>query len=158
MGKLEDQSRKRRRKGEIGRAILATLAVAGMLSVGLIAPKALEQLKYIPQFRNKFSYRSRTAAERLVVKGQAVWIDEDGKRFLRITEKGKREFTFEQAKVALLVRKKKRWDGRWRMVVFDVPERRRFVRFRLRSVMREIGFVRLQNSAWVYPRSEQHTS
>lgn len=37
------------------------------------------------------------------------------------------------------------------MVVFDVPERQSRVRARLRAVMREIGFVRLQDSVWVYP-------
>ena len=37
------------------------------------------------------------------------------------------------------------------MVVFDIPERRRRVRIRLRAFMSEIGFVRLQDSVWVYP-------
>ena len=37
------------------------------------------------------------------------------------------------------------------MIVFDVPERRRPVRLRLCAVMRDIGFVRLQDSVWVYP-------
>ena len=37
------------------------------------------------------------------------------------------------------------------MIVFDVPERRRRIRTRLRAFMNEIGFVRLQDSVWVYP-------
>jgi DNA-binding transcriptional regulator PaaX len=86
-----------------------------------------------------------------VAKGQAEWIKREGKTSLRITEKGRKELAFEQAKIALLTRKKKRWDGRWRMVVFDVPEPRRRVRTRLRGIMREIGFARLQDSVWVYP-------
>ena len=35
--------------------------------------------------------------------------------------------------------------------MFDVPERRRAVRDKLRTAMRSLGFVRLQDSAWVYP-------
>lgn len=34
---------------------------------------------------------------------------------------------------------------------FDIPERRRGVRSRLRLFMSEYGFVRLQDSVWIYP-------
>ncbi len=37
------------------------------------------------------------------------------------------------------------------MVVFDVPERRRRIRVHLRAYMNEVGFMRLQDSVWVYP-------
>lgn len=84
------------------------------------------------------------------MKGYAKWVDRDGKKYLRITEAGRKALAFEQAKVALKNQKKK-WDGRWRMVVFDIPERRRNIRIRLRDFMREVGFVRLQDSVWVYP-------
>jgi DNA-binding transcriptional regulator PaaX len=35
--------------------------------------------------------------------------------------------------------------------MFDVPERRRKVRDTLRFLLRNAGFVRFQDSAWVYP-------
>lgn len=151
MGKLEQQAKTRRRKGEIERAILATVAIAGILSVALIAPKALDQLKYIPSIKSKFAYRTRTATGRLVAKGYAVWIERDGKKYIRLTQSGQKVVQLEKEKVALITRKKKRWDHRWRMVVFDVPERRRKVRSKLCATMREVGFVRLQDSVWVYP-------
>ena len=47
--------------------------------------------------------------------------------------------------------KKKKWDRRWRVVIFDIPERRKSVRDRLRRFMDTYGFVRLQDSVWVYP-------
>ena len=47
--------------------------------------------------------------------------------------------------------KKRRWDKRWRVVVFDIPEKHRRTRDSLRSSMRELGFYRLQDSVWVYP-------
>ena len=47
--------------------------------------------------------------------------------------------------------KQKKWDGRWRVVLFDIPERRRGARNRLRVFMQEYGFVRLQDSVWIYP-------
>ena len=151
MGKLEERARKRKRKQDIQQAVLFSIAAAGFLATAVLAPNALQLLRYLPGERNRYGQRIKTAAGRIVAKGQAEWVERDGKRFLRLTSKGKRTFAFEQTKVALTTRKKKKWDGRWRMVVFDIPERRRRVRSRLRGVMQEVGFVRMQDSVWVYP-------
>ena len=150
MGRLEESARKRRRKQNIQHALLASVAVTGLLAWAVLAPNTLQLLRYLPGERNKFGHRIRTAAGRLVAKGRATWIEKKGKKYLRITNLGRRELALEQAKITLTAQKK-RWDGRWRMVVFDIPERRRRVRNRLREVMQEVGFVRMQDSVWVYP-------
>ena len=150
MGQMEISSRKRKKRQDIQNAVLATIAIAGLLAWTAVAPNTLQLLRYLPKEKWNLAYRARTAAGRMVVKGYAIWIEKDGKKFLRLTEVGRKALAFEQAKVALKNQKKK-WDGRWRMVVFDIPERRRRVRIRLRAFMSEIGFVRLQDSVWVYP-------
>ncbi|MBI4022615.1 hypothetical protein HY375_00380 [Candidatus Berkelbacteria bacterium] len=43
------------------------------------------------------------------------------------------------------------WDGLWRMVIWDIPERKRDVRNRFRQKLTELGFVRIQGSIWVTP-------
>lgn len=150
MGKLERASSKRKRKKDIQHAVLAAVAITGLLAWTAIAPNTLQLLRYLPKEKWNLAYRARTAAGRLVAKGQAKWVERDGKKYLRLTEAGHKALAFEQSKVALQNQKKK-WDGRWRMVVFDIPERRRRVRIRLRAYMTEVGFVRLQDSVWVYP-------
>ena len=45
----------------------------------------------------------------------------------------------------------KKWDQKWRIIMFDVWERRRKVRDELRETLKEIGFVKVQDSAWAYP-------
>ena len=37
------------------------------------------------------------------------------------------------------------------MVIFDIPERRRSTRVRLRTMLRACGFLQLQQSVWVFP-------
>lgn len=150
MGKLEEASRKRKKKKDIQNIVLATIAVTGLLAFAAITPNALRLLEYLPNEKYNLKYRMKSVAGRLVAKRYVVWVEQDGKIFLRITEAGRKVFAFEQAKVALKNQKKK-WDGRWRMVVFDIPERRGHIRARLRAYMNEIGFVRLQDSVWVYP-------
>jgi len=150
MGKLEEASRKRKKKQDIQSAVLAVIAVTGFLTLAAITPNALRLLDYLPNGKYNLKYRMKSVAGRLVAKGYATWTEKDGKKFLRITPAGRKALALEQAKAALS-NQKKRWDRRWRMVAFDIPERRRVVRFRLRAVMRGIGFVRLQDSLWVYP-------
>lgn len=43
------------------------------------------------------------------------------------------------------------WDGRWRLVVYDVPETAAVLRNRLRQKLRAMGFGFLQRSVWVTP-------
>jgi Phenylacetic acid-responsive transcriptional repressor len=43
------------------------------------------------------------------------------------------------------------WDGRWRLVIFDVPMARNAHRQRLRRYLRERGFGFLQKSVWITP-------
>ena len=45
----------------------------------------------------------------------------------------------------------KPWDGKWRVVVFDVPERRRAARDFLRRQLKLLGFRQLHKSVWVSP-------
>ena len=43
------------------------------------------------------------------------------------------------------------WDGRWRLVCFDIPTTENKHRLRLRRYLRERGFGYLQNSVWITP-------
>jgi phenylacetic acid degradation operon negative regulatory protein len=46
---------------------------------------------------------------------------------------------------------KKRKDGKWLMVVFDIPERKRKWRDFLRENLQNLGFIFFQKSIWVSP-------
>ena len=73
----------------------------------------------------------------------------DGSFTIVLTRKGKLEsltYRFEQMKI-----ERKDWDGKWRAVVFDVPEKLRGARDALRNKLREIGFCELQKSVFVFP-------
>lgn len=150
MGKLEEASRKRKKKRDIQHAVLAVAAVTGFVAFAAVAGNALQLLEYLPNEKYNLRHQAKSAAGRLVAKKYAMWVERDGKKYLCITPAGRKVLALEQAKVALKNQKKK-WDGRWRMVVFDVPERRRKVRNRLCAIIGDVGFVRLQDSVWVYP-------
>jgi DNA-binding transcriptional regulator PaaX len=150
MGKLESEARRRRGIGQVQKAVLATVAVGGILAVGVVAPNALQLLG---GQRNKYRFNNQTklALARLAQKGYIIFEERGGGRYARLTEIGERALTFEKQKAVLQLGSRKRWDKRWRVVIFDIPEFRRSTRDRLRKVMVEAGFYRLQDSVWLYP-------
>lgn len=44
-----------------------------------------------------------------------------------------------------------RWDGLWRVVIFDIPEIHKLVREVLRNRLKQLGFVKIQKSVFVIP-------
>ena len=43
------------------------------------------------------------------------------------------------------------WDGKWRVILVDLPESRKAERESLRYLLKKAGFIMLKNSAWVSP-------
>ena len=143
---------KKRRKGYIQQAILMTVGIAGVVLIAAIAPNAPAALAKLPGIkRAQLKARYRTALGRLAAQGYIEFEKRDGKSYARITDTGRKKLAFTLEKEKLDLSKKRRWNGRWRVVIFDVPERRRKTRDRLRFLMHELGFVRLQDSVWVFP-------
>lgn len=44
-----------------------------------------------------------------------------------------------------------KWDGKWRIVIFDIPDRFKKAREALRKKLRDLGFIKLQESVFVLP-------
>lgn len=48
------------------------------------------------------------------------------------------------------------WDGKWRIILLDLPEDRKAERESLRYLLKKAGFVLLKNSAWISPYPFEH--
>jgi CRISPR-associated endonuclease Cas2 len=140
--------------GPVQRKVLLTLL--GGVALGLSSsPRAyyrtLRQLKGEWQKINQQNFTrsiKKMSAEKLLEEK----ILADGSFKLVLTPKGR-----QQAKLLSLLgssinfKKPKRWDGKWRIVIFDIPEDDRVFRDILRSHLCELGFRKLQNSVFVSP-------
>lgn len=47
--------------------------------------------------------------------------------------------------------RKKRTDGKWQMIIFDIPEKKKRIRELLRDSLYFLGYQKLQQSVWVCP-------
>lgn len=97
--------------------------------------------------RNYSRSRLVQAIKRLREQGLVDYIDEK-KLILKLTDKGE-NFQIREK----ISKESKDWDGRWRLVIFDIPEKRRTGRDLLRRNLREWGFKQLQKSVWINKRN-----
>ena len=75
--------------------------------------------------------------------------NKDGSFEVLLTEKG--ELKALNIQLENLKNKKEKWDGKWRMVAFDIPEKYKRGRDALRHKLKSIGFRELQKSVFVFP-------
>mgnify|MGYP000952307973 CR=1 FL=1 len=76
-------------------------------------------------------------------------INSDGTFTFILTDKGKTRaltYNFEDMKI-----NKTKWDGKWRFIIFDIPEKFRGGRDALRDKIKKLGFFELQKSVFVLP-------
>ncbi|MDO8576194.1 MAG: hypothetical protein Q7R90_02670 [bacterium] len=148
---LESQARTKRKRVRIESVVLGSLAVAGVLSFAILAPNATRLLKHIDlswAHKRDPRLRVRETALRLKKKGLLVWNTQKDR--LELTSKGRAEAA--RIRIGLIeIPKPRKWDGRWRIVIFDISEKRRNLRIRVRHLLERLEFVRLQDSVWVHP-------
>jgi len=138
---------KNKSKIDVQKAILTVVATAGLLGVAVVAPNALGFISKLGKKPHKRqSEVIKQAQKRLVMKGCLVY--ENGRA--RLTPKGEKELRMLELK-DFQIKKPKRWDGKWRVLIFDIAERRRKSRDQIRQTLQRVGFVHLQDSVWLYP-------
>ena len=75
--------------------------------------------------------------------------NKDGSGAFILTKKGRlRALNY---KLYNIKNKKQKWDGKWRMVAFDIPEKYKRGRDALRDKLKKIGFCELQKSVLITP-------
>ena len=150
---MESESKKRVKKVRLENILLGSIAVAGVAGIALLAPPMLRLLKNAdPEWLLKRDpgRRLRESALRLKRKGLVEFKSENGKKRLRLTPRGEKVMGSIWNETYQL-QKPRRWDGKWRLVIFDIPEKQRPTRDKIRHLVSRLGFLRLQDSVWVYP-------
>lgn len=142
--------------GTVQRKIM--LALLGGVALGMSSSprryyKTLRQLKAEWQKINQqnFNRSIRRLSDEKLLEEKTL---SDGSFKLVLTQKGK-----QQAKTLSLLgdsinfKKPKHWDGKWRIVLFDIPEKDRVFRDILRAHLYKLNFFKLQHSVFVSPYS-----
>ncbi len=140
-------------KLNIQEIILSTAKLAGVISVAILAPNALQALKLLDggTLKRNRKWYVDTVITRTLQRGLLkIKTNKQGNNFFVVTKKGEEILTrYEMGQLSIV--KPKKWDKKYRVIIFDIKEHRRNKRDDLRNWLHGLGFVRLQNSVWVFP-------
>lgn len=130
------------------------LLLFGGLSLGL-AHSPGRQIRVLKQMSKEWRKINRNELIRnlreLYNYGYISWREKsNGDCEVTITKKGLSKTTLLNLDL-LSVKKPSQWDGKWRIVFFDIPEKERRARNALREKLRDLGFYEMQKSVFVLP-------
>ena len=139
------------------KAVLTLAAIGGALAIFAAVPGLTRLMSRsaasAAQQANKDRYR-RLWKSFYAMKQKGLFEfkgeDKNGYQIYTLTDKGVsevRKFTLE----TLAIKNVDKWDKKWRLVIFDIPEKYKRARGALRDKLKEMNFYPLQKSAWIYP-------
>jgi len=144
----------RKPKSEIIKDVLLTLATTGMICVAATSPYfGVNIIREIKRWRKYKKYKKRKitdAFKRLQKQGCLDIEIVKNQIYIHLTKEGKKLAGWMQID-ALRIKRPKRWDGKWRLVIFDISQVKKFYREVFRGKLKELGFYLLQKSVWLYP-------
>lgn len=95
--------------------------------------------------------RLKTALKRLHKQKMINFSEKpDGAIKLELIKGGHRrvlQYKFEEMKI----KTPQKWDGLWRIVIFDIPDKKKQARESLRTKLKTLGFYKFQKSVFVHP-------
>lgn len=114
---------------------------------GLVRADDLINNPHYYAYGNGWDYSLKKSAlaktlKRLSENGLIDFID-DKTLTARLTDSGR-----DKALWIKMREEEEKWDGKWRLVFWDIPEKRKKVRDLLRFKLKQLGFVRWQKSVW----------
>lgn len=133
--------------------VLKFAVTGSTIAAGILIPNLLIGLeKPLDKFSSHMDKRQRERELRRIVSYMKSnhLLRGDYKHGLQITDKGRQRLqksNFEK----LSVKPRSQWDGRWRLIIYDIPEDHKQGRNALAAKLSRLGFYQLQRSAWLHP-------
>ncbi len=151
------------------KGLLITAALGGVLAVGVVAPNLFKAFGMLKTYEKRskcisqegFS-RLRRGCYQLLERGFIEPVstdDEIGGPQFQLTAKGKEEIEHilgikridKKAQGKINILRPPIWDGKWRLILFDIPIDFNNARDALRYGLRMFGCYQIQQSVWVHP-------
>ena len=151
---IEERVKRKAKRNQIRDVILLSAYAAIGVSMMIMTPNAMRLLKHVEKVIGPSPSLKRRVSQKyseLIAQWIFKRIDSPRGPRIELTEKGRKLAEELAMRDELRPEKQKKWDYKWRIIMFDIWERRRNVRDELRRTLKEFGFIKVQNSAWAYP-------
>ena len=151
------RNEERRNKYAPVKEVLTLLGKGALLTMLLIAPgtaqavrKQIYKQKSDDSWKRYNSSYLRRTIENLGRQRCIKIVDESDSCAVSLTERGKHG-VLKYALDELELDTSKPWDGKWRIVIYDIPDTLRHVRNELGSILKRMNFLRIQKSVYLTP-------
>lgn len=141
----------RKPKSAIVKDIFRLLLASGVILVAASSPYFVRNV--INNFNKDRSYSKKSVTNafyNLKKQGLIKIENKNHQIYISLTKEGKKRAGIFQIN-NLRIKKPQKWDKKWRIILFDIAQKKRIYREALRGKLKELGFYQLQKSVWVYP-------
>lgn len=156
---LTEQSEKEKCESKYAgvKQVLTLLGKGAVLTAALLTPKSATILLPLVKESSDWdvwkqfnpSYLQRTL-KRLERQKEVEVAEENGQQIIRLTRNGKRKI-LKYSLDSVTIGKPKRWDGKWRLVLYDIPSGSRKISELIRETLKRLGFYQIQESVYILP-------
>lgn len=138
--------------------VLTVLGIGATITAAALAPKAASSLlkTFYKKENNWDSWKQfnqgylRQTLRRLERQKLVEVRKINGKEQITITDTGKTKLlTYSLAE--LEVPKQKNWDKKWRIVIYDIPNKKKRLQKLMRETLKNLGFLQIQESVYINP-------
>lgn len=138
------------------RQILTLIGTGAFLTMAIIAPNTTRLGKAFLQNNEDYDWKKynpfyvRRAVKRLQKEKLVEITEENGQQVIKLTQKGKRrilKYSLDEVEIKI----PKSWDGKWRIVIYDVKTKKHNLRTSFRETLKKLGFLQLQESVFLIP-------
>lgn len=140
-------------KRQIAKDILVGIAIGGVITIAATSPYFIINVMRAIWKENNLRHKRKDIYNtfyRLRKQGFLHMEETNNQLYISLTEKGLAKAGWYQIN-DLSIKKPKKWDTYWRIIIFDIKDKHRVKREALRGFLKRLGMVQLQKSVWAYP-------
>ena len=133
--------------------ILDLLKAGALLTVAFMAPKAAKLFVKNPDYHKWKDFHRPLLVrniKNLQRKGLVQKYETKDGTVVKITEKGKTE-TLKYDVDKIKIDRPDHWDGKWRLVMFDIGNDKKEIRNLFREKLKQLEFYQFQESVFIFP-------
>jgi DNA-binding transcriptional regulator PaaX len=138
-------------RSEITKDIMKWLLVSGTIVVAAQSPYFI--INFLRNYQTWKKYPKKKVGDTFSNLRKQGFLEIERKEnqiYIRLTKEGKERAGIFQIN-DLKIKKPRKWDKKWRIVIFDISQLKKNYREAFRGKLKECGFYCLQKSVWVYP-------
>lgn len=133
------------------RFLVELLSAGGEVVFHLVGVPMVKGIAAIFALGAEFNKREFNRTIKRLAKNNMIGVSETNEGTRIYLKKPGKEKAIEFSLSELEIKRPKQWDGKWRVVIFDIPKKFDVVRRIFQRTLKNLGFLMIQKSVYIHP-------